>query len=245
MAQLGYSLERTNILDQRSREKAGTRIARVIEFHTSNNLSKLYCLDVGCSAGIITRLLAGKFRKIVGVDVDKAAIGTAKKSYKTVKNMYFLLITSEQLPFKSETFDVVICNQVYNFVDSPRYLMDEIYRVLRPGGICYFSGRNKLSLIEPQYKLPFLSLLNLSLGRKYITITGRGKDYNGRNYLTYWGLKHLTSKFEITDFTLKILEQPFLFNFENLTCFSNLVKLFPKSIITPFIPNYIWVLKKP
>ncbi len=50
--------------------------------------------------------------------------------------------------FEDNKFHVVICNQMYEHVPDPERLMNEIFRILTPGGICYFGAINRLKIIE-------------------------------------------------------------------------------------------------
>ena len=45
----------------------------------------------------------------------------------------------EELPFEDSTFDVVLCDNVVDHAQSPRRVIEEICRVLVPGGILYFT----------------------------------------------------------------------------------------------------------
>jgi SAM-dependent methyltransferase len=45
----------------------------------------------------------------------------------------------EQLPFEDESFDVVLCDNVVDHAESPRRILEEIVRVLAPGGLLYFT----------------------------------------------------------------------------------------------------------
>ena len=47
---------------------------------------------------------------------------------------------------------------------------DTIYKLLKPGGICYFVAGNRYKIIEPKFKLPFLSFLPNKLSKLYIRI---------------------------------------------------------------------------
>jgi SAM-dependent methyltransferase len=40
---------------------------------------------------------------------------------------------------------------------SSEALLDEVWRVLKPGGLAYLACPNRYSLVEPHYRLPFLS----------------------------------------------------------------------------------------
>ena len=45
----------------------------------------------------------------------------------------------EQLPFADSSFDVVLCDNVVDHATSPRRIVEEIARVLAPGGLLYFT----------------------------------------------------------------------------------------------------------
>jgi SAM-dependent methyltransferase len=42
--------------------------------------------------------------------------------------------------FSDESFDLIICDSIYHRVQNFTALADEIYRLLKTGGFCYFSG---------------------------------------------------------------------------------------------------------
>ena len=45
----------------------------------------------------------------------------------------------ESLPFADSSFDVVLCDNVVDHAESPRRIVEELARVLKPGGLLYFS----------------------------------------------------------------------------------------------------------
>jgi SAM-dependent methyltransferase len=45
----------------------------------------------------------------------------------------------ESLPLDDSSFDVVLCDNVVDHAESPRRIVEEIARVLRPGGLLYFT----------------------------------------------------------------------------------------------------------
>jgi SAM-dependent methyltransferase len=45
----------------------------------------------------------------------------------------------ERLPFEESRFDVVLCDNVVDHAKDPRGIIEEIVRVLRPGGLLYFT----------------------------------------------------------------------------------------------------------
>jgi len=237
-----YSNEISKILDSKGRLGIAKQIYSVVKDYCGDTKS-LKCLDIACSSGVITNFMADKFQEVVGIDIDKFALKLAKKSFHR-NNLRFDYMDAENTSFKENMFDVVVCNQVYNFVEHPRKLIKEIYRVLKPGGICFFSARNKLAIMEPQYGLPFLSWLPHRLGKIYIHLFKKGNEYFGEKYLSFTGLKRLVPDFKIIDYTTKVMRNPFRYQFNKLGKYKFLAKILPLDLILPFIPNYIWILKK-
>lgn len=237
-----YSKGISKILDSKDRLRIAKQIDSVIKDYQGNTKS-LKCLDIACSSGVITNYMTDSFQEIIGIDIDESALELARKNY-FKNNLRFDYMNAEKLTFKDSTFDVVICNQVYNFVEDPNKLIKEIYRVLKPGGICFFSARNKFALIEPQYGLPFLSWLPYKLGKTYIHFSNKGNEYFGKNYLSYKGLKHLVSNFKVIDYTTKVLKNPLRYRFYRLTKYKLLAKMLPLDLLLPLMPNFVWLLKK-
>lgn len=101
-------------------------------------------LDIGCGAGFdlfVASQLAGPHGKVFGVDLTKEMTDRAQANLDLmdVKNYEMHNISSEQLPFPDNSFDVVISNGVINLSpDKPR-LFAEIYRVLKNGGRLQFA----------------------------------------------------------------------------------------------------------
>jgi len=237
-----YSREVPKILNRKERERIGRQIIGDLGSRLSGT-EELSCLDIGCSSGVITNLLAGRFGKVVGVDVDEDALAAARKNFRK-KNTTFLGMDASDLKFKNGTFDVVIANQVYEFVDDDRKVFKEIRRVLKPGGICFFGARNKYAIMEAQYNLPFLAWLPKWLSDLIVRAGGKGSEFVGR-YRSYWGLRQLVKGFRVHDYTTKLLRDPKKFNFTKPEKYKIFMRTIPLSAIYPFIPNYIWILEKP
>lgn len=91
-------------------------------------------LEIGCAAGHMTKLLARAFPQahITGIDIYPPAIARAKKLY---PKLTFLVANAQQLPFKSASFDLVICTETIEHVVLPSKLLSEVKRVLSPRGL--------------------------------------------------------------------------------------------------------------
>jgi SAM-dependent methyltransferase len=92
-------------------------------------------LDVGCGKGDLLRIGAQHFASAAGCDPSPEMIRASGLDGLQVQN------SAGQLPFESESFDLVTAACVYHHVpsDGRPALGDEICRVLRPGGtFCLF-----------------------------------------------------------------------------------------------------------
>jgi ubiquinone/menaquinone biosynthesis C-methylase UbiE len=101
-------------------------------------------LDVGCGGGF--DLLAahhsiGPAGYVYGIDLVPAMVDKAKRHilHMNITNCEIRTSGSEQLPFDSQTFDVVISNGAIYLSPLKKKTLQEIYRVLKPGGRFQFA----------------------------------------------------------------------------------------------------------
>lgn len=230
--------------DHASRARQAEKIAYVLTQLCANRqpLSAAIGLDLGCSSGVITTLLAPLFSTCVGLDYDGVALRHADRS--GPNRPAFLNGDAMRLPLADESVDVVICAQVYEHVPSDVRLAQEIYRVLKPGGFVFFSGPNKLFPVEPHYYLPFLHWLPERLANAYLRFTGRGQFFYERSR-TLWGLRRLWACFMVRDVTIEVLRHKL--ESAPSTGRAKLLRNVPVwawKLVLPFFPNYNWLLHK-
>ncbi|MBM4338346.1 MAG: class I SAM-dependent methyltransferase [Deltaproteobacteria bacterium] len=203
------------------------------------------CLDIGCSSGVITSSLGEHFFRVLGVDIDQEAVQYAKDHFSS-PGVQFMLADAMNFPFKENSIDVIICNHIYEHVPQAEQLMEEIYRVLKESGVCYFAAGNKYMVIEGHYGLPFLSWLPKFLADLYLRLTGKGDSYY-ESHRSLWGLRQLLRRFDIKDYTLPIIRDPEKFFstdiiHKELSLYGWIRLLAP--VLYPWIPTYIWVLTR-
>lgn len=202
-------------------------------------------LDVGCSGGFFCEGLAPYFKSVVGIDIDKKAIDFAKEQ-NSFDNILYELIGDDNLPQCDASVDLIICNHVYEHVPSAKKLFLEMYRVLKPEGAIYFGAASRLTVVEPHFKLPFLSWLPKFLAHKYMRIFGRGEFYY-ENLRTIYGLRALMVDFHVVDYTLDVIKNPRKFNANDMIKEGGLVSRLPRWLLKavyPCLPSYIFILKK-
>lgn len=97
-------------------------------------------LDVGCGNGSLVFKAKGKYRKIFGVDISPSRIEEAKsnamKQFGNLEGMSFSSCNiNEKIDFSDNMFDAVTSVAVIEHVFDPYFVVGEIHRVLKPGGI--------------------------------------------------------------------------------------------------------------
>jgi len=115
-------------------------------------------LDVGCGTCVLEERFQMKGSQAVGIDITSGMIRLAQQ--KGLKSLPMLgLADAEQLPFREESFDVVLSCYVPKYCDTGS-LVKEMGRVLKPGGRLavydFTRPRGPLSPFLNLYELGFI-----------------------------------------------------------------------------------------
>lgn len=244
--QNNFSDMHNELYNNLERIQKANKIIMVLEDYLKDQFNNLNLLDIGSSTGIITNILSKKFLNTVGIDIDEKAINYSKCNFENDK-LHFFIQDSMNINYPDNSFDVVNCTHIYEHVPDSLQLMREIYRVLKPGGVCYFSAGNRLVFMEAHYKLPLLSIIPKWLAHKYIKLFRKANSYY-ETHLTYWGLKKLVSKFEVIDYTRNIIKYPTKYYATEMikdNSISQFIFLLLLRVAYWLCPTYVWLLKKP
>ena len=157
-----------------SRHRKAEKIIRILEQECALLGAKI--LDVGAGAGVIAAQLAERAGPTGGVDaVDLEDQRIAHEGFT------FTRVEGTLLPFPEESFDIVISNHVIEHVGDQSAQMDhlrEIHRVLRRDGLAYLAVPNRWALVEPHYRLAFLSWLPRRIADAYLRVTRNRAPYD-------------------------------------------------------------------
>ena len=123
-------------------------------------------LDLGCGGGFMSEALARKGAKVIGVDPSEAAIAAAQDH----AEMQGLAIdykvgSGENIPLPDHSMDCVVCVDVLEHVAQLDRVLDEVRRVLKPGGTFLFDTINRT---------PLAALVIVHLGEAVFRLLPRG-----------------------------------------------------------------------
>ncbi|MBN1383314.1 MAG: class I SAM-dependent methyltransferase [Elusimicrobia bacterium] len=103
-------------------------------------------LDIGCSNGYFLQLARSRGFDVYGVEPSKLAVSLARKSLGTQNDSLgrdrVFEGTLKQANFPSEYFDVITLWDMFEQVSDPSGEIDEIKRILKPGGLILIRVRN-------------------------------------------------------------------------------------------------------
>lgn len=106
-------------------------------------------LDVASGEGYGSFLLRRwGAESVEGIDVDEQTVETATRLFGG-DGVHYQCHTAEQLPFEDHTFDVICSFETIEHLDHPELFLQEIRRVLKPGGNIILSCPN-----DPYYYKP-------------------------------------------------------------------------------------------
>ncbi|SMC22451.1 Methyltransferase domain-containing protein [Desulfacinum hydrothermale DSM 13146] len=162
------------VLDLPSRMKKALKIERLLGLEASHVPMKV--LEIGTGSGGIAYYFAT--HPVLRCDVTAVDVVDQRL---VREGFQFHLVNGTTLPFEADSFDVVISNHVIEHVGdrrAQRHHIQEMARVLSPRGIAYLAVPNRWMVVEPHFRLAFLSWLPDSWRSAYVRLRGRGEAYD-------------------------------------------------------------------
>jgi ubiquinone/menaquinone biosynthesis C-methylase UbiE len=162
------------VLDLPSRRFKGLKIERLLDL--ANRPQPMRMLEVGTGSGGIAHYFGTHPQlrcEVDAVDVHDNRL--------VIEGYRYHQVQDTQLPFADESFDVVLSNHVIEHVGdgkAQRAHLAELRRVLRSDGVGYLAVPNRWMLVEPHYKLAFLSWLPHAWRTPYLRAMGKGRAYD-------------------------------------------------------------------
>jgi len=193
-----------------SRLNKALQIEAIIADYLKQPVERYKILDIGCGNGEISEFFSAK-NEVFCVDI---------KDQRNNKNpkIEFTQITSENLPYQNNLFDIVLSHQVIEHTQNQNLHLQEIKRVLKADGICYLGTPNKSSPIM----------------EGHIT---------NNMVLRYHDMEPLFShnEFYAALYTIKMLKEPKKYNCEFR--FGKWIPEFILNLLVNFIPSHSFILR--
>ncbi len=96
-------------------------------------------LEIGCGSGRMLRTLdALGYQNVVGIDPDQRRLDAIARRGGTRAT----LICSDRIPFEDDSFDAVISTGVIQHQSDPAAWMQQVQRIVVPGGIIAITGES-------------------------------------------------------------------------------------------------------
>jgi len=130
---------------QRCYDIAPLRVQQYLESEIGYLISRLRAtdsvLELGCGYGRVAMRIADVAARVVGIDVAEESLSVARQLASSSEKVEFLLMDARTLHFENECFDAVACvqNGVCAFGVDQERMLEEAWRVLRPGGVLLIS----------------------------------------------------------------------------------------------------------
>lgn len=97
-------------------------------------------LEVGCGLGYFSEKATSLGAIVTGIDIGGKLV---EKSKQRIPGGKFLVASASKLPFKDESFDIVLCTEVIEHVDNQSQAIEEMFRVIKKGGILVITSPNR------------------------------------------------------------------------------------------------------
>lgn len=104
-------------------------------------------LDLGCGEGRFKRILGKHGARCVGLDPTVELLASARGDNSRAR---LVRGTGEELPFRSSTFDIVVCYLTLLDIEQYRSAVMEISRVLRPRGRLVIANLQSYATCRPE-----------------------------------------------------------------------------------------------
>ena len=101
------------------------------------NRNDLTVLDLGSGTGFFTDLLASSYQQVMGVDISKDMLKFAKENRNEA--ISWLEADAYKLPLQDNSIDFIYSNLMIQWCEPLDSVINEVMRVLKPGGLFIFS----------------------------------------------------------------------------------------------------------
>jgi ubiquinone/menaquinone biosynthesis C-methylase UbiE len=130
--EFGRQAQTFEVWAQKADDQVAARFRSALAEAGSGNL-----IDVACGPGVVTAAIAPGAASVVAFDATEQMLEKARArcSKAGLGNVEFRCGDAQNLPFEEARFDGAVTRLAIHHFDAPRRALNEMFRVLRPGGV--------------------------------------------------------------------------------------------------------------
>lgn len=118
----------------------------LVEKFLSSFPKKSKILDAGCGEGYLSQ-------KLLKMGFNVYACDISAKKFVSKKIPFVPVDLNKKLPYKNNSFNVIVCLEVVEHLENPWLLLDEFYKILKNGGTLIISSPNISNCLARIYYL--------------------------------------------------------------------------------------------
>ncbi len=126
------------------------KIINALENWLASMADRRRILDVGCGPGYFLHLIKSRRYNIFGIDLSEQMLSGLKERNPLA---FVCMADAKKLPFADNSFDGVLSIETIRYFQKRYLLLDEICRVLKPGGSVFITA-------APLFSLNFYGIYN-------------------------------------------------------------------------------------
>jgi SAM-dependent methyltransferase len=126
-------------------------------------------LDIGCGSGIFLPELSRHCESLCACDFHPNLSRTAEMLRAEAVNASLVPSDARALPFRSESFDAIVCMSVLEHIHCLDAAASEFLRVLRPGGVAIVGVPVENLMTDTMLRLSYLSLPGARLEDEHVS----------------------------------------------------------------------------
>jgi SAM-dependent methyltransferase len=157
-------------------------------------------LDFGCGRGELVAELRRLGYQAFGCDIQLWHEDPDTRSMHSKGWLREMESSAYRLPFRDNSFDAVLSDQVFEHVQNYREVVGELARVVRPHGFCLHIFPSRYILIEPHVYVPMATVLKSRAWLHFWAMLGVHNEFQGTA-----SSKDGTNAREIADFNYRYL----------------------------------------